>query len=88
MWCDLGNLGDVRPGARTGMTRMLRFILIKTGKNEKQTEKKAQRNGLWSVFFPWASPAGTERCSGQSPWELCSEAAFSLSWEWQNWGKV
>lgn len=74
MRCDLGNLGDVRPGARTGMTRTLRFIVIKTGKNEKQKEKKAQRPGAWSVFFPWLPLQARRR-------------AQDRVWEQQSWGR-
>lgn len=73
MRCDVGNLGDVRPGAGTGMTRTLRFILIKTGKNEKQREKKTPRTGAWSVFFP-----GFPCRYGE---------VLRTVWERQNWGR-
>ena len=44
MCCDLGNLGDVRIRARTGMLRTLRFILTKMGKTKR---KKGRGSEKW-----------------------------------------
>lgn len=57
---DLGNLGDIRIGARTGLMRTLRLILVKMNKNEKKKNNggseergsSTQRHGLFPSQVP------------------------------------
>lgn len=86
--CDLGNFGDVRTGARTGMMRTLRFTLIKTGKNEKQKKKKRLRGmGLQhSKGVPFSSrghPLQVQRGAQDEVLRNCVRKQ-PLSWEREN----
>lgn len=72
IWHDFDNIGDVMIRARTGMMRVLRLILIKTDKNEKQ-KRKERGTEKWgsSIEKAWSSLAGTERWSSLNPLEFC-----------------
>lgn len=57
----MGDLGNVRTGAVTGMMRTLRCILTETDRSENRRKGKRLREmrlllqKAWSRFFPWAS---------------------------------
>ena len=67
MCCDLGNLGDVRIRARTGMLRTLRFILTKMGKTKR---KKGRGSEKWDSS---TLPMGFRCGNGEVLWTESSK---------------